>query len=199
VYVSLPLYQRLHSLIFGSGQSPSPTAASFVRTTRVNDKEQSFLEAVHSKYAAYGISEAMETVDQIEISGKVVEEVGFDKIREQQSQLHELKIVLVDGMRINTAQYEPRRHLEISVVCPSIVELDLSRNLFERFQQIADIIGQLVELRKLRLKYVEIPGFSAPANMSSAEIDSRTWETIPLWSKMLNWEQLVPMKLQSWN
>ena len=91
-------------------------------------------------------------MDLIEISGKVVEEVGFDKIREQQSQLHELKIVLVDGMRVKEAQYEPRIHLEISVICPKIVELDLSRNLFEKFQPIADIIAQLPELRKLRLK-----------------------------------------------
>jgi hypothetical protein len=87
----------------------------------------------------------------VQISGKVVEEVGFDKIREQQSRLHELKIVLVDGMRINAGR-DSRRHSAISIVCPSILELDLSRNLFERFQQIDDIIGQLGELRKLRLK-----------------------------------------------
>jgi hypothetical protein len=62
-----------------------------------------------------------------------------------------LKIVLVDGMRINAGR-DPRRHSAISIVCPSISELDLSRNLFERFQQIDDIIGQLGELRKLRLK-----------------------------------------------
>jgi hypothetical protein len=77
--------------------------------------------------------------------------VGFDKIREQQSRLHELKIVLVDGMRINAGR-DSQRHSAISIVCPSILELDLSRNLFERFQQIDDIIGQLGQLRKLRLK-----------------------------------------------
>jgi tubulin-specific chaperone E len=134
-----------------SGQSPSPTAASFVRTTRGKDKEQSFLEAVHAKYAPENPAR-LDTMSPNEISGKVVEEVGFDKIREQQSQLHELKIVLVDGMRINKAQHDPRKYLEISVVCPKIVELDLSRNLFENFWQIIEIFRHLVELRKLRLK-----------------------------------------------
>ncbi|PMD14574.1 RNI-like protein [Hyaloscypha hepaticicola] len=130
-------------------QSPSPTAASFLRTTRLKDEEQTFLEAVHSKYADYTPS-ILTDPTVVQISGKVVEEVGFDKIREQQSQLHELKIVLVDGMRINAGR-DPRRHSAISIVCPSILELDLSRNLFEKFQQIDDIIGQLGELRKLRL------------------------------------------------
>jgi tubulin-specific chaperone E len=151
VCVSLPLQLRPCSLILHPGQSPSPTAASFLRTTRVKDEEQSFLEAVRAKYAPEDPSR-LDTMGQIEISGKVVEEVGFDKIREQQSQLHELKIVLVDGMRINKAQYDPRKHLEISIVCPNIVELDLSRNLFENFRQILEISKHLVELRKLRLK-----------------------------------------------
>lgn len=134
-----------------SGQSPSPTAASFLRTTRAKDKEQTFLEAVQAKYAPEDPYRA-EAMVGIQISGKVVEEVGFDKIRIQQSQLHELKIILVDGMRIKEAQYEPRIHAEISVVCPKIAELDLSRNLFENFHQISDIIKHLRDLRKLRLK-----------------------------------------------
>jgi hypothetical protein len=150
VYVSLSFQQGLDSLIWNSGQSPSPTAASFLRTTRLKDEEQTFLEAVHSKYADYTPS-ILTDPTVVQISGKVVEEVGFDKIREQQSQLHELKIVLVDGMRINAGR-DPRKHSAISIVCPSILELDLSRNLFEKFQQIDDIIGQLGELRKLRLK-----------------------------------------------
>jgi len=118
----------------------------------VKDKEQSFLEAVRAKYAPEDPANLAKSTSQIEISGKVVEEVGFDKIREQQAQLHELKIVLVDGMRIKAGQHEPRVHLEISIVCPKIVELDLSRNLFENFHQIKEIIKHLVELRKLRLK-----------------------------------------------
>lgn len=83
------------------------------------------------------------------ISGKVAEEVGFDKIRRQLAQLNELKIVLVDGMRINAAEIDGQ---SIRDVCPKIVELDLSRNLFERCLEIIRICGELKRVRSLRLK-----------------------------------------------
>jgi hypothetical protein len=81
--------------------------------------------------------------------GKVAEEVGFDKIRKQLAQLHELKIVLVDGLRINHAEMPDKT---IRKVCPKILELDLSRNLFESFYDVVYICGELDNLRSLRLK-----------------------------------------------
>lgn len=86
---------------------------------------------------------------EIEISGKIVYEVGFDKIRAQLAQLHELKIVLVDGMRIAQAETEDKK---IRKVCPKIVELDLSRNLFQTCEEIIKICAELDNLRSLRLK-----------------------------------------------
>ncbi len=137
------------------GLSPSPTAASFVRPTRAADPEVSFVEAVHQKYAT-GITAqpiAVELDKEIIISGgKVAEEVGFDKIRKQLAQLHELKIVLVDGLRINRAETPGKT---IREVCPKILELDLSRNLFESFCEVVYICGELDNLRSLRLKQVQ--------------------------------------------
>jgi hypothetical protein len=133
------------------GRSSSKTAASFVRPTRTADPAQSFVEAVHQKYASE-ITErrdALVAESQIEISGKVVEEVGFDKIRQQLAQLHELKIVIVDGLRIVTAEKDGRR---VGEVCPKIVELDLSRNLFEHYEEIMNVCRELENLRVLRLK-----------------------------------------------
>lgn len=86
---------------------------------------------------------------QIVISGKVAEEVGFDKIRLQLSQLHELKIIIVDGLRINCAEKDGKA---IREVCPKIVELDLSRNLFEIWEEVVHICRELDDLRSLRLK-----------------------------------------------
>lgn len=77
--------------------------------------------------------------------------MGFDKIRRQLAQLNELKIVLVDGMRINAAEIEGQT---IKDVCPKIVELDLSRNLFESCAEIIRICGELEKVKSLRLKYV---------------------------------------------
>jgi hypothetical protein len=132
------------------GLSPSLTAASFVSIKKIADAEQSFVEAVHQKYATdIRFRPVLVPLDEpIEISGKVVEKVGFDKIRQQQAQLEELKIILVDGFRIKKST----TNREIRDTCPKIVELDLSRNLFESLKEIIEICRELAELRSLRLK-----------------------------------------------
>ncbi|RFU35923.1 hypothetical protein B7463_g397, partial [Scytalidium lignicola] len=132
------------------GKSTSPTAASFVRPTRLADLEQSFVEAVYQKYTVQitALSAPVYVEKEIEISGKVVEEVGFEKISQQLAQLNELKIVLVDGLRINAAE-EPGK--TIREICPKIVELDLSRNLFESCKEIIRICAALDNLRSLRI------------------------------------------------
>ncbi|KAH8652793.1 hypothetical protein BGZ60DRAFT_473540 [Tricladium varicosporioides] len=122
--------------------SSSETTASFIRSNRISDLERNFIEAVHEKYATTGPA-----IKPIKISSKVAEEVGFDKIWKEQSQLSELKIVLVDGLRINHAG-EPG---SIRSTCPKIVELDLSRNLLEDVQDIVSICGELDDLTSLKL------------------------------------------------
>lgn len=141
--------------------SNAPTPASFIRPTRKPDPEQSFVEAVFHKYAS---GDGLNPEKQIVISGKVAEEIGFDKIAEQQAQVHELKIVLVDGQRINRAHTrlhdasatqgvaETATDLTVGEACPSIVELDLSRNLFVSLDEIENICSQLKNLKTLRLK-----------------------------------------------
>lgn len=83
------------------------------------------------------------------ISTKEVQEVGFDKIRTRLAQLHELRIVLVDGLQVNKAE-----GLEDSIKrdCPMIVELDLSRNLFDGWGEIVRICKKLDDLQTLKLK-----------------------------------------------
>ncbi|EAU35680.1 conserved hypothetical protein [Aspergillus terreus NIH2624] len=94
----------------------------------------------------------------IQISGKVVEEVGFDKIRKQLAELQELKIVLLDGLRVagvlaqeaSLEQYDAALQ-EIQQTCPKIMELDLSRNLINRWKEVSCICSRLKRLRKLKL------------------------------------------------
>lgn len=95
----------------------------------------------------------------IEISGKIVEEVGFEKIRKQLAELQELRIVLLDGMRVygvlagEGSQEEYENELEsIAKTCPKIVELDLSRNILRKWANVADICEQLKHLKILKLK-----------------------------------------------
>lgn len=141
------------------GLLKSPTAASFVRPTRPAEKPCTFLQAVQEKYAGEMTADQkpISLGPQVIISGKVAEEIGFDKIRKQQAQLHELKIVIVDGMRVDSASTADGQGKSIREVCPKVTELALSRNLFVDFGPIVEICSHLDELRGLRLKYVFCP------------------------------------------
>lgn len=136
------------------GLSQSATAASFVRPTRPAEKPRTFLEALQEKYASEVTADhkPISSGPQIVISGKVAEEIGFDKIRKQQAQLSELKIVILDGMRIDAASNADGRDKSIREVCPKVTELDLSRNMFVGFGPAVEIGSHLTELRGLRLK-----------------------------------------------
>lgn len=152
-----------------SGKSNHPTAGSFVRPSRPSDQPRSFLEALREKYASepeqdceHGalLGGASARGKAIEISGKVVEEVGFDKIRKQLAELQELRIVLLDGLRIVgvLASYDQNQesHSEavqkIRETCPKITELDLSRSLLSRWRDVWDICDQLKHLKHLKVK-----------------------------------------------
>lgn len=93
-----------------------------------------------------------------------MEEVGFEKIRRQLAAFQELRIVLLDGFCMGGLLSCPRPAVsdtswlqeikEIEKTCPKIVELDLSRNLFERWEDVAGICTALADLRSLKVKYV---------------------------------------------
>lgn len=133
------------------------------------------MEALHKKYAPDDNSQALEnsnrlvTEKPIQISGKIVEEVGFDKIRERQAILTELRTIILDGACIAGLGPEPwplskdlhdweRSHEDYTsrygrLYMPAVRELDLSRNLLEVWM---DVVGICVKLRLkiLKLKYV---------------------------------------------
>ncbi|CAI7667378.1 unnamed protein product [Penicillium crustosum] len=151
-----------------SCKSKHPTAGSFVRPSRPSDQPLSFLEALREKYASEPVdgvahnelvSGAAGRGKAIEISGKVVEEVGFDKIRKQLAELQELRIVLLDGLRVvgvlatySQAQvFHSEEVQKIGETCPKITELDLSRSLLSRWRDVWDICNQLKYLKKLKL------------------------------------------------
>lgn len=99
----------------------------------------------------------------IKISGKVAEEVGFDKIAKQLAQLDELRIVILDGLcmwrpdaRVTRSNGEIEECLDdgndVKTACPKAMELDLSRNLFEEWREVASICDGLEKLKILRVE-----------------------------------------------
>lgn len=91
-------------------------------------------------------------------NGKPAEEVGFDKIRKQLAQLSELKIIILDGLCMHRPEARGTKWMEggeksdVKDACPKAIELDLSRNLFEEWREVAAICEQLPGLRSLRVE-----------------------------------------------
>jgi hypothetical protein len=152
-------------LIRLTGKNKQPTAGSFVRPSRPSDPPRSFLEALREKYASEPVQENTESdnvavQNSIKISSKVVEEVGFDKIRREMAELQELRIVILDGLRLagvlssyDQPPDEVRKAAgEIAATCPKIIELDLSRNLLSHWRDLWEICNQLKHLRRLKVK-----------------------------------------------
>lgn len=77
--------------------------------------------------------------------------------------LHELRIVLLDGLCVAGVSAQPwdetveariHRLRQYQAQKLKIVELDLSRNLFETWAEVAGICSGLENLKSLKLKYV---------------------------------------------
>jgi hypothetical protein len=152
--------------------SSAPTAASFIRPSRTPDPPRSFLGALRFKYAAedtnrsaYTTSDAVAGTstpnrNAIKISGKVVEEVGFDRIRQQQAVLQNLHIVLLDGLCLSGITLEKNDPAATAAAqeagaetCPDLVELDLGWNLLETWTDVAEVCRPLKKLQVLKARY----------------------------------------------
>ncbi|GFP52341.1 tubulin-specific chaperone E [Trichoderma asperellum] len=182
--------------------SKSPTAASFVRPTRPADAPLSFLAALNERYVvdAPGAVQGKSKVE-IVISGKVAQEMGFDKIWRRQSRLKELKIVVLDGQKVAMARSDGDVNDEglaatIAETAPKVVELDLSRNLFERFGPVVDICRDLKDLQKLCIKFLDILTDDA---LKGAESVFGGVAELQLGETLMSWEEscLVASKCPS--
>ncbi|KAL8913181.1 MAG: hypothetical protein Q9171_001975 [Xanthocarpia ochracea] len=142
------------------GRSKAPTAASFIRPdSKRIDIPQSFLSAVREKYGSGDMPQDVKGGPSIiVISGKEVDEVGFDAISTKLSAWSDLTIVSLDGLRIDSLYHKPSHskqvhEADIRVLSSGLKwkELDLSRNLFDDWHEITNICSFTKELRVLNL------------------------------------------------
>ncbi|PTB64449.1 RNI-like protein [Trichoderma citrinoviride] len=176
--------------------SKSPTAASFVRPTRPADPPQSFLSALHERYVADAPGQVQgRSKTEIVVGGKVAQEMGFDKIWRRQSRLRETKIVILDGLRVATARDagdvnddgEPKT---IGETAPKIVELDLSRNLFERLGPVVEICRDLKDLQKLAINGNRFQNVLTDEALQGAESVLGGVTELQLGETLLSWQEL---------
>ncbi|MCJ1476002.1 hypothetical protein MMC13_004666 [Lambiella insularis] len=187
---------------------PHPTAASFIRAESKLDQPVGFMQAVHRKYAPDDGSHAANNSamdEPLQISGKVVEEVGFDKIRERQSVLTELRIVVLDGACVAGLGPEPWpldqdledwEKVHEDYICrygrvqmPHVYELDLSRNVLELW---TDVIGICVglPLKVLKLNGNRFRNLDTPPQLEPSIISVfGSIEELYLDNTLLSWEQ----------
>ncbi|KAJ1537203.1 hypothetical protein HK096_002479 [Nowakowskiella sp. JEL0078] len=143
-------------------------AGSFVRaSSKKINFGRSFLDALIEKYIGADavlykekLSEYISNNEIMDINKDVilklgnannidVETVGWEKISKIQARLDALKEVGLSGEFVSFAGPEGK----IKETCPSIVDIDLSRSLFRRWNEIADICIQLPFLKSLRLSF----------------------------------------------
>ncbi|KAL4742495.1 hypothetical protein BDV11DRAFT_12320 [Aspergillus similis] len=180
-----------------------PTAGSFVRPSRPADSPRSFLWALREKYASdfeqSRVRQARADAEfekPIRFNNKIAEEVGFDKIRKQLAELEELKIVLLDGLRVAgvLAQEASREQIEkargeIERTCPKIVELDLSWNMLTKWKDVSDICGPLRRLRLLKLNGNRLGPFEEGLRFDGVK-------ELHLDDTLLPWEQISKVAAQ---
>jgi tubulin-specific chaperone E len=169
-----------------------PSAGSFIRRSRPTDESRTFIQALRHKYI--GDDEAVPTSKHIRISGKEVEEVGFDKIKRKQAVINELKRVFLDGLRISHRGIQASsdsRIKEIGETCSNLVDLDLSNNLFEQFDEIVRICEQLPYLNSLRLDGNRFSNIQLPGPLEAIQdIFSKVYE-LSLENTFLKWPEIV--------
>ncbi|RMD40266.1 hypothetical protein DV735_g4865, partial [Chaetothyriales sp. CBS 134920] len=169
--------------------STSDKVASFIRPSRKADPSRTVLEALKFKYGSNTSSSAQvdvhSGVEIVHISGKAVEEIGFDKVQKQLSDFEALQIVLLDGLQVSgltggNASPETtteKAAQEFATTCPNINEVDLGWNLIEDWQGIADTCKHLAKLRilkasGLRLKSLGADNVGAFAQLKTLSLSS---------------------------
>ena len=142
----------------------SDRAGSFIRPDRKADDERTVLQAIRDKYEFQHAGRDASTNGIVVISGKVAEEVGFDKIARQQAQLANLRVVYIDRMVVSGLQPQHSQTRDtiqygeqLAQTCPNIAELDIGYNVISSWAVIVCICLHLTKLSILRAKYVSRP------------------------------------------
>ncbi|OAD56160.1 Tubulin-specific chaperone E [Eufriesea mexicana] len=134
-----------------------PTSGSFIRPGKAKFGI-SCPEAIKIRYGLIndelaGIDRDTLTSLQKEINAPFLEVVGFSKVNKKQSKFDQLKIVWLREQCVSTAGNPG----ELKELCPNLEELDISKNLINHWQIVADICCQLHCLVRLNVSENYLP------------------------------------------
>ncbi|KAI9090038.1 hypothetical protein DFS34DRAFT_381295 [Phlyctochytrium arcticum] len=180
-------------------------SGSFVRAATVTAKDsfpRSFLAALLEKYAPQHVIEDSVIQLQPNEAGVLssdkkiaVETVGWAKVARKIGKLDELREVGLAGQRVGYA-IDAETAQTLTMTCPAIEDLDLSRNLFDSWDQVADICRQLPHLESLRLAYNRIKPVPQPPMMLQGAFQQlkalTLMGTLMPWSEVQTIEPYLP-------
>lgn len=129
-----------------------PTSGSFVRPGKIRTGV-SCPSAIKNRYGLIddelaGVDRDNITSLRKEINAPFLEMVGFSKVNKKQSTFDRLKIVWLREHYVSSSGNDN----ELEQFCPNIMELDLSKNLFNSWITISEICSQLKKLERLDVR-----------------------------------------------
>lgn len=134
-----------------------PTSGSFIRPGKARFGI-SCPEAIKIRYGF--INDELAGIDrdtlislQKEINAPFLEVVGFSKVNKKQSKFDQLKIIWLREQCVSTAGDSG----ELKELCPNLEELDISKNLINSWQIVANICCQLHCLVRLNVSENYLP------------------------------------------
>ena len=127
-------------------EAAGPKSASFVRL-KVVDRPQTFLEALRGKYQSEDDNEVGLAAMYLPRSGKVLETVGFGRMKEKFSHLDKLDFADLSHCRVASAD----EGQAIEETCKELKDLNLAFNLISRWADVETLCQSLRSLRSLNL------------------------------------------------
>ncbi|KAJ8336581.1 hypothetical protein SKAU_G00378010 [Synaphobranchus kaupii] len=154
-----------------------PTSGSFVRTKKVSFGVD-LLTAMRERYE---MELEQATSEELKISSRTVEMVGFEALTQKQK-LENCKEVALERCEVSGPGDEIRR------LSPNILSLNLSANLLSSWEDLACITQQLAKLRELNLGHNRLRPPVDPASLAPAFANLKF---IALNSSALSWPELL--------
>jgi hypothetical protein len=157
-------------------QTRLENAGSFFSTKRSVDFGRGFVEALREKYLANASTAPIDIG-----TTKDVQMIGWEKMESKLARLELLMEVGLSNMRIVG---EPFPGL-VQGTCPSVTDLDLSKNLFTNLSDVAKICCELKNLEILRLNHNR---FHVPTQLSTEQPFSMV-KVLTVMGTFMNWDE----------